>query len=58
VSGIDDEDFPLPGRGLFQEGLQGLIVELLRDDGVRLGRHPAGFAVAEAATFLKTAAHA
>jgi hypothetical protein len=58
VGGIDEEDFPLARRGLFQEGLQGLIMELLLDDGVRLGRDPAGLAVAEAATFLKTAAPA
>ena len=53
VDGIDEDHAPLFVDGLFRERLQGFIVELLLDDGVRLGRNAAGFAVAEPEFFKK-----
>ena len=54
VGGIDEDDLPLAGNGLFEQRFSGLVVKVFLDVGVGFRRDAPGLAVSEATTVLKT----
>ena len=55
MGGVDEEDPAFTREGLFQQGLQRTIVELLLGDRVGFGGDASGLAIHQALFFLRTA---